>query len=389
MEGKRDLLEPAVEAVRRALRKMAAEEVPARLRRVAGISAKRLTAPHAERVLAELDASEWLREKALERWDEVPESIGGSRPAAEAYLRRSDGWESTLEAGVREVQLRAAIARVDALETELKASRASLERLQEKLKRERSEAKAQLLEMRRQADERSAARGNDSEALRRALRRTESALEVALEEMARVSADLAEADGRIAFLLERGARRDPATERASTQAVFGRGAPQASARTLDHLAEALESLAPRPAPHSPPATVFPRELRPDRPEAIDWLLSRSEPVTILVDGYNVAHAIGAGGEAIGRARVAAAAARLRRRANSPLTVKLFWDSDQGVDTAREGGVIVAFVESADDAIVEAARAAGGVVAVITSDREVRERSQATVAVWSEAFAAWL
>lgn len=378
-----------MEAARRALRKMDADEVPARLRRVAGISARRLTAPHAERVLAELDASEWLRERALERWDEVPESIGGSRPAAEAYLRRSDGWESTLEAEVREIQLRTASARVGALENELKGMRAGFERLQEKLKRERSEAKAQLREMRRHADERSAARSNDSEALKRAVRRSESALEDARAEIARLSADLAEADGRIAFLLERGARRDPATERASTQAVFGRGAPQASARTLDHLAEALEPLAPRPATPPPPVTVFPKDLRPDRPEAIDWLLSRSEPVTILVDGYNVAHAIGAGGEAIGRARVAAAAARLRRRANSPLTVKLFWDSDQGVDTVREGGVIVVFVESADEAIVEAARGAGGVVAVITSDREVRERSQATVAVWSEALAAWL
>ena len=389
VEGKRDLLEPAVEAVRRALRKMDADEVPARLRRVAGISARRLTTPHADRVLSELDASEWLRTKALERWDDVPQSVIGSRKAAEQFLRRPDGWEAVIEAETFDRIRTETLARIAALESENQALRERIEGLRSQIRRERKEARATLREAGRKADERTAREETGSEALKNQVRGLERELAASRTESANLAADLEEADARITLLLERGGRRDTVTGRAMAPAVFGRGAPQASARTLDHLAHTLEPPAPGFEPVAPPPLAFPENLRPDRPEAIEWLLERSEPALVLVDGYNVAHAIGASSDSQGRARVEAAVARLRRRADAPLTVRLFWDSAQGRETVRAGGVIVVFVESADDSIVAASLDATGLVMVISSDRDVRERSQATVAVWSEAFAGWL
>jgi hypothetical protein len=125
--------------------------------------------------------------------------------------------------------------------------------------------------------------------------------------------------------------------------------------------------------------------------AIDWLLEGRSPVTVLIDGYNIAHELSPEPTASVRARVDHAAARLRRLAESPLTAVVMWDSRLSEDRRDVAGAVVRFVPNADDALVAEAAAVAGDVVVITSDREVRERSEAVGAVglWSQALLAWM
>lgn len=391
MEAPRNLLEPAIEATRRALERMEEEEVPARLRRIAKISGGRLTAPHAERVLAELDQSVWLRNKALDHWG-VGEAgpVSGERVASEAFLKRPQGWEGVVERAGEAFAAADHRKRLAALERERDALAAKLAETRARLESERAEAARRLEQEKASAEEKLGRALEQPARLRRELARLEAQLADSEGARALLASELAEADSRIAFLLERGVRGST-RQLSAGEASVGRGAPLATARTLDRFARAAEPDSSEVTGRSPESSpAMPKGVRPDRPEAIDWLLSLDMPVAVLVDGYNVAHVMGLGTDSEARARTQSLLARLRRLAMAPLSVTVFWDSALGVDSARGEGVAVTFVESADDAIVAAADARDGFVVVVSSDREVRERSERSGAMsfWSEALASW-
>src|SRR5690606_41943831 len=86
-----DLLRPAAEELRRALRRMDEDEVPAPLRRLAERSARRRPPPILKRALQELDSSEWLRQEVLAEVDLEPAT------PADLFIRRPEGWEERLE----------------------------------------------------------------------------------------------------------------------------------------------------------------------------------------------------------------------------------------------------------------------------------------------------
>ena len=83
----RNVLAPAVEALRLALIDLDSEEVPASLRRVAVYTGGRLPPPLVDSVLTALDADDWLRQKAVEKL-----ASRHDESAASAFLKRSEGW---------------------------------------------------------------------------------------------------------------------------------------------------------------------------------------------------------------------------------------------------------------------------------------------------------
>ena len=90
-----DLLSEALAAARRALRRMDDKDIPAKLRDIASRSG-RLPAPFVKRLLAELEASEWLRAEARA---ETPEPEDEAHESASfLFLARPDGWEAKIEA---------------------------------------------------------------------------------------------------------------------------------------------------------------------------------------------------------------------------------------------------------------------------------------------------
>lgn len=388
MEGERNLLEPAIEATRRALGRMDEEEVPPRLRKVARISGRRLTAPHAERVLKELDQSDWLRAKALEQWDEDSQSHVAE--AAKAYLSRPEGWEEKLRDALSELAAADERQRMADLEKERDALSAELRDARRQLASMRSEESRRLEEEKARAAEKLARAMEQPDRLRRELARLEERLAEAERARDQIAAELSEADSRIAFLLERGTRGTVPPLR-EAEGTVGRGAPLAAARTLDRFAVAAEpASAELSAGGAGVVPVMPKGVRPDRAGAVHWLLSVEVPVVLLIDGYNLAHAmdLGTGGSA--RMRIQTLLARMRRLASAPLSVTVFWDSHLGTDGVRAEGVTAVFVDSADEAIVASVAGIDRFAVVVTSDRELRERCEraGALALWSEALASW-
>src|SRR5688572_26097491 len=134
------LLTPAVEAARRALRRIDDKDIPARLRDIAGRSG-RLPAPFAKRLLAELDASDWLRAEALLEID--TESNSGGTSASWLFLERPEAWVERLEALASEHREAVERSQIQQLETELRRAIARAGRLEERLARaERREQEA-------------------------------------------------------------------------------------------------------------------------------------------------------------------------------------------------------------------------------------------------------
>lgn len=143
---------------------------------------------------------------------------------------------------------------------------------------------------------------------------------------------------------------------------------------------------------------LPPGLVPDGVAAVDWLLEGHVPAVLIVDGYNLAFALGeAPGRPASREEVGWALGRLRRRARAPLRVVVVYDSSlpggPGVDTGP-GGIEVRFTEeggSADEEIVALAGRVRGPVVVVSDDRRVREEAEAAGALglWSKGLAAWI
>lgn len=377
------LIGPALEAARKALRELDEEHVPAQLRRVVAWSGRRLPQPLERTLASQLEELEWLRLRALEHLDDQTHEL------ARAFLAQSEDWEALCEKSIAELDA-AAQRRVT---SEVEADNARLLKRLASVSDELSRARDELEVLRR---------GERSDAERMRLAAVNRELRSRLEaEEQRGSAErslrretermLEEADARIRELKRRlamGRIERPDPEQAPAR-VFGVGDPLALARTLDDLVESLaRSVEHTVAPMAVGGLVYPQGLAPDGVGAIEWLLSVKAPCTVLVDGYNVVHGVSSEPDAAVRMRLHQAAVRMRRLADGPLSVVVFWDSVVDASEWRADGVDVRFVPSADDAIVAAA--AHGTV-VITSDRAVREAAErrGAIGLWSQALLAWM
>jgi YacP-like NYN domain len=390
------LLVPAVEAARRALREMEPEDVPASVHRVARSTARRLPPPLARSLAEALDENIWLRDKALEAWPEADPDHATPRQSASAlFLLRPDGWEERVEEVVAAEEELSQAGTVEAL-------RAMVERLQTELGSAREKAKAEG--DRAELAETEAARAK-SRARKKMVPAPASETTRRAEDVERRLADLQreldEADERINRLREdllkarRAARETPV---AAPPSAFARRHPRETARLLDDLTAALRPAAGvgefEPEPPAAPVAL-PTAIPPDKADAVDWLLKQTEPVTLVVDGYNLSFLLEQRAEFASpdaRERLVARLTRLRRMAMAPMRVIAVFDTRNDPSSRRRrGGIEVHFAASGDDEVVRLAESIAGTVVAVSNDREVRERAAAfgAITLWSAAVAEWL
>lgn len=391
----------ALEAARAVVDDLDDDQVPASLRKVRA-HAGELTPPLAAQLLKEIDRLDWLRERALESWDDADPGSDGPHRASALFLVRPEGWAANLVRLAWEAGSAAgsgASQRGDraaqALEGELMASREKVKGLQKEIDGLRSEVAA----------ERRAARAPER-ARRAAEARVEDAARRADEERA---ARLAERDAAIATLEAevlrlrdelRASRKELAAasarieEQGAGSAWVGRE-PLDLARHLDDLMLQARRGASATADTALAigAPALPTGVRPDAPEAIDALVRIPGPLGVIVDGYNAGLAMGEGSPAEVRSRLEDLLRRLRTLGGPGMTVTVVWDSALEEPTPRRPDSLdIRFAPPgtpADDVVVAIAAAASRAV-VITNDREVRDRAEAggALALWSDALVAW-
>ncbi len=390
-----EILGPVIEAARKVLRDLDADEVPARLRRVARSTDRRLPPPLAAALLGELERDEafrdrvaaaaedleppargFLRRDAPGWWVEIVEAVA-ARAAADAEQRAVEAEE---EVAVLEDRLRTSRVRTRAAEDR----RASLERdLRRRIEEGRSPLRAALERRRREAEEARAERDRLRHELEE-LRELLAAARARSDELTRRNRELRSLLGTTA---ERAAARDvesPPRE------------PLSLARFLDRVAATTApfrepDLPDGDRPPSRAALALPPGIAPDTPAAVDAVL-RLAP-RFVVDGHNL---IGAADPAAlarpeARGRVVTRLQSLVRRG---ATVTVVFDSalEEGRGTATDDrGVVVRFAvgdTTADDEIV--ALSGPGTV-VVSNDRAVRERAEArgALALWADALLGWL
>lgn len=360
-------------------------DVPSVLRRTTASSARRLPPPLLMVLLDQLDDSAWFRDAALSEWEEADSDADDPRLAVSAlFLFRPEGWEERVSRLVTE----AGDVSTDRMLEQARREIARLERLVDQLGDRLDAAQTEIDEVGRVERAAAASTLARHEEARRLAERERDDVTRRMGEMKRRLAgrdrELAEADGRIDDLRRRIARRERRNGDGEVRG-FGRGTPLETARDLDRLVAAL-----RAGGSESPGTVerevfrLPVGMRPDSPEAIDWLLAQELPVTVLVDGYNVAHGVSSPPDPSVRRRVEDGLVRLRRRAAGPIHVVVFWDSSAGVEQWDARGLDVRYVPDADAAIIEEAQRSSGRVVVVTSDAEIREQTMAAgaIALWS-------
>ncbi len=171
------------------------------------------------------------------------------------------------------------------------------------------------------------------------------------------------------------------------------------ARLLDEVAQSMRPGAVAAAaaqPTGPAPLMLPAGVSPDQAAAVDYLLTVEEPFTMVVDGYNVTFLVEEAGftEGAARERLNQALARVRRMARAPLRMVVVYDSaDAHEEPAAPGpgGVEVRFAPDADEEVVALARSLPERLAVVSSDRSVRERAEeaGALGLWAQAVVAWL
>jgi hypothetical protein len=227
----------------------------------------------------------------------------------------------------------------------------------------------------------------------RHISRTEAMLAELEAVIARLEAELNEAVERIEVLRARAAR-GPDVESASDAGsrAFGRGNPIETARFLDELAAAMR---PGGGVPTPPLQVLPLALppgvRPDSPAAIEWIKTIRRKVLLIVDGHNVAHDLAPDPGRTARDRVVSETARLKMLTDGPLAAIVFFDTDKDPEVYPNFGVSVRYVPDADAAIEQAVADAQVDCVVISTDREVRNRSRrhGALTLWGTAFSDWI
>jgi hypothetical protein len=139
---------------------------------------------------------------------------------------------------------------------------------------------------------------------------------------------------------------------------------------------------------------LPPGVAPDRAAAVDAIL-RMDLTEIILDGYNIGGIIAPEDFMVrsGRDRVVAIATPLARLSKAAITVVFDAVGVEGRDASTASlGVSVRFSKdrTADDLIVDMAASRSGNIAVVTNDRDLRERSAevGAVVVWSDALVEW-
>jgi predicted RNA-binding protein with PIN domain len=396
------LLADAIEAARKALRDLDADQVPASMRRIAAYASGTLPPPFAKSLLVELESNEFLRGKALEAWSgEVPTE--GKRLAGYRFLERGEGWLMDLVGAAYERGGRETRTGDRTLEVERDAYAAEAASLRERLKtarRDLEKAEAAVREASRlsagpQRAERAAER-KVAEQLETAEKRHVVVVSELGAEIERIGAELASA--REMARLERRRRAD------AEAANAGEGVSGVHSLDPDVLADRLDTIASMVSAAGPSATLssfpvastgaleFPSEVLPDSAEAIEWLVGIG-PATVFVDGYNLGFLLASRLDP-GQARLLAEEASNRLvTASGDVRVVVVFDSslDDAVGEKRRAGTaeVVFSQGSADDEIV---RLVAGVdrAVVVSNDREVRQRCDelGAVALWAAALADW-
>jgi predicted RNA-binding protein with PIN domain len=397
------LFRRALEAAAKALRDLDADQVPADLRRVAG-RPQPLPPPLAAALLKGIDRYEWLREKALEAWPEADPKTAGADQASALLLQRPPGWTAKVAGLVATLAAKEARGAEEDRGRQVEAARADAEEWRRRARAEKEAGRRSLREAEASLAEERAAR----RALQAAPARLDAAREAELAHWQAALGDrVIERDAareevrrlQEALAGERAARRALQAELAEASgSVHWAEDPVSLAGFLDWTA----SVARPPAVGSPGAQEgaaslrLPEGVRPDERAAVDWLVQRNEPATLIVDGYNAAFRLGAAGDAAaGRSRVLMVLERLHRVARGPLGIVVVFDSAAGVslEETPPGSLEVRFApegSSADREIAELVAAMTGPRAVLSSDREVREAADqaGALALWSEALVEW-
>jgi predicted RNA-binding protein with PIN domain len=397
-----ELVKDAIKAGRAALRRLDEDDVPAKLRKVAGYQGGKLPIPLARGLIAALDEEDWLRDKSLE---ELAPSDSRQEDPSSLFLLRPKGWEFELgrhveraltqTAAERASELDSQIAVVEARETEAKSRLRDAKReLRELKKQKRAEVEAvrsQLREL-RESDRLEEARHADAIAeLEEAHRLAREAQRQAVEETELVKQKLQKVEDH---------RAEAEKRLQSGATAWGSGDPIALARHLDNLVRTVEA-DPALLEFTRPASEREWKLapgaRPDDRNAMEWLLRQPRPFTMLVDGYNVTFQLSGGPDRAARERLNEELSRFKLLAKTPVNVVAVYDSglNPEVETgAGPGGIWLRFTKdslTADEEIRRLAAESEDPVVVVSSDREVREGSEeyGAIALWSEALVAWI
>lgn len=382
-----ELLRPAVDGLRRALQRMEAKDVPAGLRRLADTAARRVPPPLLARAVAELEDSDWLRAET------AAESALEEDSASHLFVVRPPEWEERLQRLVEEASSRRDERQSSRTDRLLATAQARVARLESDLGvLRKAAADAERRGEERQAAKLAASRTAQSQAAKevREERRRRQATE---KRVAELEAALEAAETRVESqrqLLEK--ERRVATELPAAPATRGwfPSEPEEMATQLDRIVRAVS----RPRRQQPvargasaPVAHLPDGMRPDRKEAVAWLIQH--PLTWLIDGYNLAFQLDSEPDSVTRDRVLDAAGRLVvLSVPATMAVVVFDSSVDEFSGTADRRVAVVYAPSADERIIDEARP--GTV-VVSSDRRVREAAQraGAVGLWSEAMAAWI
>jgi predicted RNA-binding protein with PIN domain len=402
-----ELLQPAFKAARKAFRDLDPDEVPAVLRRIAGQSGRRLPPPLARKLAERLDEDEWLREKAAEAGTDLdPDSPDPARAVSALFLLRPEGWEERAKEAAEHRASGAQQALAAKLQRTIADLEEQLEAARQKAKVAQQRAQTAAVESERKAHASRSAIESARLEEREAVDGLRHDHQVLTGRYGRLVSDLEEAGDRIATLRDELLR----ARRAGRESGVSTG-PQAwavrdpvdIARVLDEIIEAVRPdavVTSAGEPASPtPIFALPVGTGPDQKDAFAWLASYEDPYTLLVDGYNVTFLLDEGGftDTAARDRLNEGLARFRRIAAAPTRVIVVYDSAQsgGVSTRTgPGGIEIRFTEaghSADEEILDIASSAPARLAVISTDRRVREGAEESGALglWSQALVAWL
>jgi len=377
---------------------MNGRDMPPSLQRVAAYSGGKLPPPLASKLLVEIDKSEWMREKVLEKWE------GDECDVTGLFLNRPDGWWVDLAeaAGAAtgdqdEEKLSELRRKVGMLDERRKAAAKKAAEYKKALEKSKQVGKQEVESVRRSVEAKFSAEAAELEdAKARVAEMTDRMKEIAADR-----SDLQDAFDTVRSRLAK-ARRSRGGDRPSGgTSWFAPTDPIKLARELDLLAASFGRSpgkeAPPEKPKVPPLIIDPG-VRPDSSDAIRWLLGLDEAAVVLVDGYNAQFHIDRSDFTSGAARrhLIDALKRLRTASNIKHRIVVVYDSTlPGERVARSSlaGVEVRFAEKdliADEEIVGMVESLDRAV-VISSDREVREGSEdgGAVVLWSEALEAWL
>jgi hypothetical protein len=342
--------------------------------------------------VAELDRNSWLRGLALAELSTDAQSDQGS--ASSEFLRREPGWEQRLANITEDFQSKVEERSGRHLAEDLAAAKLEIERLRRQLRKARRPTVAAAVKEPPPIEVDGAP---DRAKLEATLSSTKKALASSEEVRGELATKVSELQTRIETLLRR--RPEKSAPRTTSGGGIRRG-PVELARDLDMRLHALrvppiEIAAPGPPSLTDQSALpsIPSGVRPDKAEAIDWLVSHPGPLTVAVDGWNLAFHLKNPPGRKERLQVEAAVGRLSHKAAGQRRLLVLFDSRFDVAGNHPGThpeVEVRFPASADEALIELA-AEGGPLVVISSDRRVREEAgrSGAIGLWSEALIDWL